>query len=316
MENSIHIKVSYRNDLRRFPMNGVGFSELRSLIQNLFDLKDKDFILQYRDNENDLVTLSSDEEMACAYSCISGNVLQMVVSDPLSMEMVDPRNFPFPPVPWGHFHPFHPHHGHHPHPYLSPFNRHCHFGKDQSRRCHRIGQKKEMLSRKLTEVDSALMELSGQEEQLTPLQQRRLSGLQKKKKSIEHHLAKVDDWSNRVSTVNSEKFYKKRAKHEKKFIKKIDKHRKYFLNSPFLPESTKTELMTLQTKIQSLKPELEEAKVQLKASKAALKEAQERSESTEQWVREITQLKEMKQAKKQQMVSLGLQMRNLHASVY
>jgi len=63
-----------------------------------------------------------------------------------------------------------------------------------------------------------------------------------------------------------------------------------------------------------LRPELEEIKIQLQASKAALKEAQQRGESTEQWVLEVSQLKEAKNAKKQQMVPLGLQLRDLHVS--
>jgi len=101
---------------------------------------------------------------------------------------------------------------------------------------------------------------------------------------------------------------------KKKFMKKIDKHRKYFINSS-LPETTKTELLTLQAKIHSLKPELEEIQIQLKASKAALKEAQERGESTDQWLQEIAQLTEAKHAKKQQMVPLCLQMRDIHAQM-
>jgi len=99
-----------------------------------------------------------------------------------------------------------------------------------------------------------------------------------------------------------------------KFLKKMDKHRKY-LTCPFLPESTKSELLTLQTKIQSIKPELEEIKIQLKASKAALKEAQERSEATDQWANEIAKLKIAKKEKKQQIESLGHQIQDMHAQV-
>jgi len=189
MENSVlHCKVSFRNDLRRFPMNGIGYSELQKIIQNIFGLE-KEFTLQYRDNENDLVLMSSNDELACALSCISGNVLQVAVIDPASpsMEMVYPGSHPVPfHHPYGHFHHHGPHHHephhHGPHHSYPPFAKNCHFGKDQSRKCHRIGQKKEILSRKIVEIDFALMELSGQEEQLSPTQKRRLSGLQKKKK--------------------------------------------------------------------------------------------------------------------------------------
>jgi len=321
MDNStLHCKVSFRNDLRRFPMNNIEFSELQKTIQNIFGLE-KELILQYRDNENDFITLSSNEELECALSCISGNVLQIFVNDPSSpsMDPKSPMTPPFHPY-WGQ-HP-HPYGGHHPHPHPHPHwghhgghHRPCHFGKDHSHFSYRISQKKDLLSRKLKEIETGMMELSVQEEQLSPLQQRRLEVLQKKKKSVEHHLTKVDDWANRMSGKKSEKCYKKHAKHEKKFMKKIDKHRKYFINSSFLPETTKTELLTLQAKIHSLKPELEEIQIQLKASKAALKEAQERGESTDQWLQEIAQLTEAKHAKKQQMVPLCLQMRDIHAQM-
>jgi len=220
-ENSLHCKVSFRNELRRFPMNGVGFTELQKIIQTLFAIE-KEFSLQYRDNENDLVILSSNEELACAISCISGNILQIMVIDPTSPPSMDLDQKSTPPFypPWGcHFHP----HPHHFPPHHSPhhFHRQCHFGKDQSeRRNHRIGLKKEMLSRKLKEIDTAIMEMSGQEETLPPLQQRKLFFLQKKKRSIENRLAKMEEWTNHILGKKSEKCNKKHAKHEKKIHEK------------------------------------------------------------------------------------------------
>jgi len=38
-ENSLHCKVSFRNELRRFPMNGVGFTELQKIIQTVFAIE-------------------------------------------------------------------------------------------------------------------------------------------------------------------------------------------------------------------------------------------------------------------------------------
>jgi len=200
----IHCKVFFRNDIRRFPMNGVGFLELQKIIQTLFGLE-KEFTLQYRDNENDLVVVSSNEELACALSCINGNILQVIVQDPTppSMDVDQKSSFPggFPPPFHGghhhfhgghhHFHGGHPHsrgghpHGGHPHFHgglTPPFHRHCHFGKDQSRRCNRFAMKKEIMSQKLKEIESLIMETAGQEEgTLSPLQQKRLYCLQKKK---------------------------------------------------------------------------------------------------------------------------------------
>jgi hypothetical protein len=307
MDNTLHCKVFFRNELRRFPMNGIGFMDLQKIIQTLFGFE-KEFTLQYRDNENDLVILSSNEDLACALSCIPGNILQVVVVDPTPPPMdVDQKTPP----------PFHPHWGHqfrfqggHPPPFI---HRHGHFGKDQSRRGPWIGQKKEILSRRLQDVESAIMEMSGLEEPLAPLLQRRLFGLQTKKRRLEIQLLKFDERNN--SGRKSEKIYKKRVKHEKKFLKKIDKHGKLLEFPVFPPESSNSaEISTIHAKLLSLRPELEEIKIQLQASKAALKEAQQRGESTEQWVLEVSQLKEAKNAKKQQMVPLGLQLRDLHVS--
>jgi len=258
----IHCKVFFRNDIRRFPMNGVGFLELQKIIQTLFGLE-KEFTLQYRDNENDLVVVSSNEELACALSCINGNILQVIVQDPTPPAMdVDQKTTPTPPFNpyWGHFGHFRNHggpppsfhhggppppfhHGGHPHfngghPHFNggltpPFHRHCHFGKDQSRRCNRFAMKKEIMSRKLKEIESLIMEMTGQEEgTLTPLQQKRLNCLQKKKRSLENHLLKIDEWTNLWSGKKSEKCFKKHAKHEKKFMKKMDKHGKFFDGCP------------------------------------------------------------------------------------
>jgi len=94
----------------------------------------------------------------------------------------------------------------------------------------------------------------------------------------------------------------------------MDKHGKFLMDVPFLSEiPDNSELATLHAKFHSLKPELEEIKIQLKASKAALKEAQERGESTDQWLHEISQLKEAKKVKKQQIIPLGIQIRDMHS---
>jgi len=104
---------------------------------------------------------------------------------------------------------------------------------------------------------------------------------------------------------------------KKKIIKKMDKHGKFLLESSFFSEiPDNPELAEVYAKLQALKPELDEIKIQLKASREALKAAQERGESTDQWVHEIAVLKEAKKAKKQQLVPLGLQIRDMSTPIH
>jgi len=74
---SIHCKVSCNDQFRRFLFVGTEFGYLFSQVQQLLAL-DKEFVLKYKDTDGDLITLTSNEELACALSYSDGNLLRLV----------------------------------------------------------------------------------------------------------------------------------------------------------------------------------------------------------------------------------------------
>jgi len=76
--SGIHCKVSCNDQFRRFVFNGTNFSSLVKQIQQILVLE-KEFVLKYKDNEGDQITISSDEELSCALSFSSGNVFRLIV---------------------------------------------------------------------------------------------------------------------------------------------------------------------------------------------------------------------------------------------
>jgi len=85
MIESIHCKVSCNDQIRRFLYTGTEFSSLRDQIKVVLGLNDKEFVLKYKDDEGDMITLSSNEELhfAIASTDQKGPLrLQAVVIDP------------------------------------------------------------------------------------------------------------------------------------------------------------------------------------------------------------------------------------------
>jgi len=81
----IHCKVSCNEELRRFLFTGTEFNSLQDQIKVVLGLNDKEFVLKYKDDEGDMITLSSTEELnfAIASTAEKGPLrLQAVVIDP------------------------------------------------------------------------------------------------------------------------------------------------------------------------------------------------------------------------------------------
>lgn len=148
------VKASLGGEIRRITFAGTSFQLLQEQVANLFGIeKDKQVVLKYKDNEGDLVTMSSDVELAEAVRWMENNMLRLEIGDkPTAPPMVGafhpstappfapvlghgvPAPVP-PPVPIPapppnlypaippHASPFgaHPHpHGPHPHPQGPP----------------------------------------------------------------------------------------------------------------------------------------------------------------------------------------------------
>jgi len=80
--NEIHCKVQYGNEFRRFLHQG-SYAAMLDQIQELFGFKhDEDLCIKYTDDEGDLVTISSDEELAFAIELFPNSVLRLTISAP------------------------------------------------------------------------------------------------------------------------------------------------------------------------------------------------------------------------------------------
>ena len=75
----ISAKVRFGSELRRITSNGV-FSNLQQDISQLFSIPIYSLVLQYTDDEGDLVTMSSQSELEEALKFTTNNLLRVVAS--------------------------------------------------------------------------------------------------------------------------------------------------------------------------------------------------------------------------------------------
>jgi len=68
----IHCKVVCNDQIRRFQFSGTEFCSLHHQVKQLLAL-DREFVLKYKDNEDDMITISCTEELTCA---VDSNVSQ------------------------------------------------------------------------------------------------------------------------------------------------------------------------------------------------------------------------------------------------
>jgi hypothetical protein len=295
----IHCKVSCNDQFRRFLFIGTEFSSLFTQIQQLLSLN-KEFVLKYKDNEGDLITISSNEELACALSYSEGSVLRLTASTTDSTtdsRHRDPASTEFPTQ--------------------GP----CHFYGRRGGKCHGRGGRygrfahdpdaprngpdcfKARLTFKRDRIQSRLAEFAESGE-LDPNQQYRQAMLKEKLGKIEGHLAKLEEGCGRWEKRSS-KWEAKAEKHKYKHMeKKMKKEKHGHGQKPekrekvVLSEETQAKIAALKSQIVVLKPSFKEVKYQIKAKKAAMKEAKAGNGNTEQLSNEIAQLKEVRKAQK------------------
>jgi len=78
--NVTHCKVQCGNEFRRFLLPSSQYADLSRQIQKLFGFQDEDkFLLKYTDEEGDMVTISSDEELYFAITLFRGGLLRLTV---------------------------------------------------------------------------------------------------------------------------------------------------------------------------------------------------------------------------------------------
>jgi len=292
----MHCKVACNDQFRRFLFTGTEFSSLFAQVQQLLSLN-KEFVLKYKDNEGDLITISSNEELACALSYSDGSVLRLTASTTDSTtdcRFRDNATTEFP----------------------------CHFqGRRGGKFCHGRGGRygrfshdpdaprsgpdcfKARLTFKRDMIQSRLADFA-QCGELDPNQQYRQTMLKEKLAKIEGHLAKLEEGGGRWEK-RSAKWEAKAEKHMNKHMEKNMKKEKHGhgqnpekREKVVLSEETQAQIAALKSQIVVLKPHVKEVKYQIKAKKAAMKEAKAVSGNTEQLFKEIAQLKEVRKAQK------------------
>jgi len=77
INDTIHCKVSFNGQIRRFALDGTEFSSLKETIARLLSLNDE-FVLKYLDDESDYVTLDNKEELKTALT-LSPKLLRILV---------------------------------------------------------------------------------------------------------------------------------------------------------------------------------------------------------------------------------------------
>jgi len=99
-KKQIHCKLTYKDQIRRFIYHGTEFADLRGHISNLLSLPLDGFVLKYVDNESDLITLTSNEDLSLALD-ISDKILRLIVESPSSSVPKSPE-LPLPHLPSYH----------------------------------------------------------------------------------------------------------------------------------------------------------------------------------------------------------------------
>lgn len=76
------VKVQHENDIRRFKMDDdtCSFDTLSNKISEVCKLSAENIVLKYKDDEGDMITMCTDDELLEAISMASGGILRLVVS--------------------------------------------------------------------------------------------------------------------------------------------------------------------------------------------------------------------------------------------
>jgi len=96
----IHCKVVCNDQIRRFQFSGTEFSSLQDQVKQLLGLN-REFVLKYKDNEDDMITISSTEELACAIDIShknDGGLIRLTVypnEQPTFVSLNVPTQLPF-----------------------------------------------------------------------------------------------------------------------------------------------------------------------------------------------------------------------------
>jgi hypothetical protein len=252
--NVIPCKLAFNGQNRRFSFCGTEFTQLCEQVSTLIGLPVNGFVLKYVDNESDLITLKTNEELALALA-VSEKVLRLKaegisVSSPVSGPVCGPvsghHNRQHHP---GYGHGHHGNHGHHGHPG---------YGHGRIHKGDRISK---CDPEKKIELLKGFLSQMPPDESLTPALALRKAHLRQKIQKLESRRA---HWSDKEENGKRRKCEKKCKKDHKKKHRK--EHKKHQNMSPEVRQQV------YQTKLQiiALRPELCQLRLQKKQKKLEL----------------------------------------------
>jgi len=327
----IHCKVSCNDQFRRFLFIGTGFSSLFAQVQHLLALN-QEFVLKYKDNEGDLITLSSDEELASALNYSDGSVLRLCALPKKTEEQSSESDTtPCDTAPcdtdampcrryWG---------GRRGGKHRGGGRCHGRYGQEGAHACGLDLIKTKLISKR--EYFQSLVDELDKQAEKTPEHERQKLALQNKLAHIERRLEKLETCSWEKGGKHAAKWAEKAEKRRHKFEKRMGKgeeggwhhphhphhhpHHPYQHQQPHrkevLSEEAQTQIALLKSQIDELKPGMKEVKNQIKAKKAALKATKEDGSDPQPVLKELLNLKEAKKTIRSQIQPLKEKIREL-----
>jgi len=192
--NTVHCKVSFNGQIRRFALDGTEFTSLKETIARLLSLSDE-FVLKYLDDESDYVTLESREDLRTALM-LSPKLLRILVdkkdapstiSDDCLSKKYRKRHQNYHERKDHHGHHGHGHHGHKGHGHHG----HGHHGygykgNGPAQHPQKTDEDRNLRKeKKLAFINQCLADLGSDDSQLTPRALIKKQKLLKKKQRIE-----------------------------------------------------------------------------------------------------------------------------------
>jgi hypothetical protein len=293
-KKQIHCKLTYKDQIRRFLFCGTEFAELRGHICNLLSLKDG-FVLKYVDNESDLITLTSTEDLNLALE-LSPKLLRLAVeTSAVSVPPVLDTSSLLPPplVPSSPLYPSSP-----PIPFSSPLSGGCipttgsSYFPHQENRPSRSDKAIQRIQGKIDYFKGLLAQ--------TPPDDWRRQDLLNQIQRLEGRLSRVNQWKEKGGFKHCQRKWKKEEKKKKE-------------KKPQLTPEAWTQVQTIKAQIGTLKPVLYQLKVTKKAKKSELDLALKTGQGDKEGLwNEILKLKEAIVENKKQIAALKDQVRALH----
>jgi len=198
--NTVHCKVSFNGQIRRFALDCTEFTSLKGTIARLLSLNDE-FVLKYLDDESDYITLSNKEELKTAL-IVSPTLLRILVekkdapsttSDDCLSKKYQKRQHKCHEGKDHHgHHGYHGHHGHHGHKGHGPHGHHGHHGHHgghkgygQDKHPQSDEERNVRIQKKLAWINQCLVDFGSDDSLLTPHALVKKQRLLKKKQRIE-----------------------------------------------------------------------------------------------------------------------------------